>query len=690
MEISKTNLRNKEESLLITFHEVTNKIDDSFVGLKMRNNRVDFYYPETYDFNKTSIKDARKDILAILETIAIAKTRSNSNVKIESTLSKNEALPLVSFLWIINDYLKHGFFVNREKILKRNQKGRVDWKRTLNQQPIISDGNVIYNNLVVEVKNELDNLLVEIHKYCVKKSLDILGWLFRFNNTSFIKTIKVTDGLRKVYMNALRKELNNTFDDLKRIRLTHMLTIVEGLSDEENSNEIVYGVDSYEYIYEKMINSIFGNRDATKFNPSAYWLLKSEGFEPFKSSDLRPDTILIKDNVAYVLDAKFYRYGYTANREHLPETTSIQKQITYGDYIKNNKMGEEIQKIRNAFILPYNKNNNKLNINKTIEYLGYSKADYRKGQEEYEIVHSFLIDLKYVVLSWNKSSNLDIINSLINEIEHIQKTIIKAEKDKAYADNIVKISSRQVFEGGVLSSFNATINNKKLKESLDNNQILYVDGFFVINDKKYVELDGNKKHLTQYALRNMNECCLAFDNTENSNDNLPFSFCETCEARRKNTTKSIRMSDKHNKKIYLRAQEADLDRVVEDITYALELKSKLNGNFAYNLKVLMDDSGYNTPHSLYKQSTIDNHKITDFLNEKKRPKLEECVALCAVFDLHPIVSNHFLSSASYNLKSENSLQVQFYDFLINYCYGESLHEWNLKISAINQLEWQIP
>lgn len=47
----------------------------------------------------------------------------------------------------------------------------------------------------------------------------------------------------------------------------------EELSDDQNANEIVYGVDSYAYIFERMINSIFGNRDATKFNPSADWYL---------------------------------------------------------------------------------------------------------------------------------------------------------------------------------------------------------------------------------------------------------------------------------------------------------------------------------------------------------------------------------------------------------------------------------
>ena len=689
---SKANLMGKKDEIIIYYHTVTNKIDDSFVGLKMRNNRIDFYYPETFDFDKSTIENARKDILAILSTISIAKTHSNANVKIESNFSKNRALPILSFLWIIQDYLKNSFYINKEKILKKNQRGRVNWKRTLNGQPIISKGNVIYSDLVVEVKNELDNILVEIHKYCVKKSLDILGWLFRINNTSFIQIIPINDGLRNVYIDTLKKELDKTFDDVKKRRLIHMLTIVEGLDDDQNADELVYGVDSYDYIFERMINSIFGNRDATKFNPSANWYLKTDNYDSFKSSDLRPDTVLVHKNIAYVLDAKYYRYGFTADKHHLPETTSIQKQITYGDYIKQNKLSDEIKGVRNAFILPYNKNRNKLKLNNVLEYIGYSKANYRKGQQEYEIIHAFLIDLKYVINTWHKFNHKEDVDNLIKEIEEIQRTKIKEEKDNAYANNIVKIKEgEQTFEGGIYNSFFSAVNNKKLKESLDNHHILFVDDVFVINDKKYVEVEGNKRHLSLYAINHMDECCLAFDNSDDtSSENLPFSFCENCETRKKNKAKNITISNGHNQRIYLRAQDADIERVFEDLDEALNLQSQLNGTFGSNLKVLMDDTGFNTPNAVFKRSRIDNHKIKQFLNDEVKPSLRECVALCAAFELHPLVSYKFLESVGFNLKGSNSLQYQFYEFLIDYCYGEELKSWNLKIAKINHVEWQIP
>lgn len=686
-----TSLKTYNDELKIFYHKVTNKIDDSFVGIKIRNNQIDFYYPETYDFDETSLENNRNDVISILNTISIAKTHSGSDLKIESSFSNNEALPLLSYLWIIRDYLQFGFYINREKVFKKDVHGKVDWKRTLNQKPIVSNGNIIYNNLIVSVNDELDNLLVEIHKHCVKKSLDLLGWLFNINDSSFINVLPFQDDLKDLYIYALKKELSKTFDDKKKERLEHMLSIIEGLSEDEKANEVVYGVDSYAYIYERMINSIFGNREAAEFNPSAQWFLKINN-DSFKSSDLRPDTIMIKNNIAYVLDAKFYRFGFTSSKDDLPETTSIQKQITYGDYIKNNKVGKDILKIRNAFLLPYNMNNNKFNLHNIIEYLGYAKTDYRKGIDDHEIIHAFLIDLKFVINNWNNNNSFNVIKDLVEQIESIQNTIIKSQKEKEYKESIVPINDKQSFKGSILSSFYATMYNQKLKDSLAKEQILYVEGFFVINDKKYVDLKDNKLSLTSYALNNMNECCLVFDSEEVKIPvpvGVETPFCENCEVRKKIKTNKINPSSEHNKKVFIRANDSDIERVIINNKEALDLIKTLVGSPGEILKKLMDDNGF-TVHSLYVETSIDNKKISQYVKDISKPSLKHCVAFCAAFDLYPIVSHHFLKSMGYDLQSSHSENEQFYDFLITYCSGEELHDWQVKIANTGHLEWQIP
>lgn len=404
----------------LVLHSVTGKVDDSFVGIKIKNNKIDFYYPESYNLTdyKLDFKRFRTDILAILGTIKIAKTLSLNKAKIESSLS-NDNFAILSYLWIIKDYLSNGFYVNREKVLKKNQRGRINWKRTLQSQPIVSNKNLIYKDVVVEVRNDLDNIIVDIHKYCVKKSIEFIGWLFNLSS----KTIEIkpfNSAIKKQYIHALKSEIDKSFDDYKKLRLNHMLKVLEGLDGDNNNDEFVYGVDSYYYIYERMINSIFGNQEDLKdFNPKANWYLVNNDFHKIQSSELRPDSILIdeKSKIAYILDAKYYRYGTTNDVSDLPETTSIQKQITYGDYLKKNGK-VKVEDIRNAFILPYNMYNNKFNTSELIHYIGFSMAEWKDNDSnKYESIYSFLVDTKHVILYWNKVNHENDVNNLISLIE---------------------------------------------------------------------------------------------------------------------------------------------------------------------------------------------------------------------------------------------------------------------------------
>ena len=75
------------------------------------------------------------------------------------------------------------------------------------------------------------------------------------------------------------------------------MNVISGLDTNENNDEFVYGVDSYYYIYERMIDSIFGNtKDMRDFNPTAKWQLVRNNYKETKSSDLRPDTIIVTDD----------------------------------------------------------------------------------------------------------------------------------------------------------------------------------------------------------------------------------------------------------------------------------------------------------------------------------------------------------------------------------------------------------
>ena len=415
----------------------TNEENNAFVGVRIRNDSIEFHYPESYDLSGvedvSTIKDIkafRRDMIDILHTISLAKTRSSSMKRTENGVSSSKNFTLMSYLWIIRDFISNGIYRNTEKIYRNNAKGKINWKKTLATQPIISNGNIIYNNLVVEVNNDCDTIITDAHRLCVYDSVRNIGWLFGINEKA-VYVPSPTASLIKKYVNTIKSEIKKTFDDAKKLRLTHMLKVLSGVDDSKQVAEIVYGVDKYHYIYERMVDAIFGNViDITKYNPNASWFIMkgNSSYEEKEASSLRPDTVRIDPypktylfdsttKTAYVLDAKFYRYGTTGNPNDLPETTSIQKQITYATHIETNiKQIERIDGIHNAFVLPYNKNNNIFGFSNNLEYIGFSKANWLSATDE-NVVHAFLMDTKHLISSWSQGNCKEDIDKLISDIE---------------------------------------------------------------------------------------------------------------------------------------------------------------------------------------------------------------------------------------------------------------------------------
>lgn len=417
---------NNEKKIIL--HSVTNEEHNSFVGLRIKNGEIHFHYPESYDLSdKNDKKLFRYDVINIIRTISLAKSKTATNNLSDNGVHQSEQFALMSYLWIIRDYLSNGYYRNSEKIYNVNGKGKINWKKTLDTQPIISNGNVIYNSVVVEVRNDCDDVITEAHRWCVFDSVRKIGWLFGLSEKS-VFVPKTADSVIKRYIRAIRTELKRTFDDVKKARLNHMLKVLMGVDDSDRTKEIVYGVDKYHYVYERMVDYIFSNiDDITKYNPNAKWYLKKNAFMPKEASSLRPDTILLDtrlngDKVAYVLDAKFYRFGTTGKESDLPTTTSIQKQITYGDnIICNLQEKENIKQVYNAFVMPYNKHNNIFDYKENLEYVGYSEANWRNDKLSHTRICAFLLDTKHLVSTWSHGNSEEDVKKLIDEIGRATK-----------------------------------------------------------------------------------------------------------------------------------------------------------------------------------------------------------------------------------------------------------------------------
>lgn len=395
---------------------VSNSKQCGSVGLKIEDNKFKFVFPPKYvvdEQNKQGIDDFKQDIFKLLELIQKYKQNDID----ENNLNEKSEIPLYAMLWLVSDFLQHGLYKEVEASKKIQNSGKINWKQTIKKcRPFLDeDNNIFYNKFVInEVKLKQDDYFVEIQEYCIKKSINLIGWYF---NLQYEKCEEKSNQEINEYLTFLKLILLNTFFDYKKQLVLNMISVLEELCDENstfNKNEIF--TDKFEIVFENLIVDIFSiKRDLLKFfYPSSTWF--SVDGEKKERSYLRPDAIDFSGENVYILDAKNYSYGYDENVGTLPETSSVQKQITYAQYlktnyeqikdkmVKNNKqiMLQNIDKIYNFFILPTYKANLKNCAIKDdedcyIKYIGHFVPDWCGCEKTFEKIHTLLVDLKTLV-----------------------------------------------------------------------------------------------------------------------------------------------------------------------------------------------------------------------------------------------------------------------------------------------------
>ena len=108
-----------------------------------------------------------------------------------------------------------------------------------------------------------------------------------------------------------------------------MLNIISQTDDKFGDNfNNAFGVNRFEYVWEGMIDYVFGEENKDEFFPHAKWHIVKDNGYTVESSALEPDTIMLQNGKCYILDAKYYNYAISWNPNALPASSSIE--ITNG------------------------------------------------------------------------------------------------------------------------------------------------------------------------------------------------------------------------------------------------------------------------------------------------------------------------------------------------------------------------
>lgn len=413
-----------------------NSYSDKFVGLKYFNSSLKIYFPVGYrKADENDEKELRSDVLLLIKILRSFGEKDEN--LLSSPNFKNQdfvAFPINAYIFIIKDFLSNGYYSKKETVYKKNCCGKINWSKTIKQtRPQIIDDQAFYFDFISQKNSYSENeLIAKIHKFCVYECFSKLGFLF----TNFMPQKSEIKLNKPLFISSIRKAASETFNENTLLLFKNMIDVLNFLDSSNEEKNFIYGTKNFHHIWESLVDSAFGESDKEKFYPKVYWKLNGEkdaydfsGDE--KRNSLRPDTIMIQNRgkqgqKIFVLDSKYYRYGVTGIKNHLPSSESIVKQLAYAEYIEKeeSKIPKKVKQhftqnsIFNAFIMPSDLQEE----NYKMKTIGFASADFVLPQSATETkkswhkIYGILLDTK--TLMQNHAKNDKSIEELASVIEN--------------------------------------------------------------------------------------------------------------------------------------------------------------------------------------------------------------------------------------------------------------------------------
>ena len=358
------------------------------------------------------------NLIGVLSSLGYANESFIQKQKV--THNENVVFPIHAYLYLIKDFLSNGYYFEKEVVYEKSTHGKANWTKTVKQvKPFLQDSRIFYTEFITrKIEHNENQLISQIHQYCVWESFSKIGWLF----SSFIPVKPRIKFNKSLFLSIIKSKVSQTFNEKTILLFNYMIDVIEFLDKSCETKNFTYGTNEFEYIWEMMVDSVFGEKNKTKYYPHCYWEIEGKEYSSdqieFRHSSLRPDTIMITDKGSenqriFVLDSKYYKYGESKKLNHLPMSGSIIKQIAYAEYIENKENIGELNKskaIYNAFIMPFESKNSK-----NMKFVGSAKADYKIGDKSYYNIKAILIDTKF--LMENYVHNDKMIKELADLIE---------------------------------------------------------------------------------------------------------------------------------------------------------------------------------------------------------------------------------------------------------------------------------
>jgi hypothetical protein len=400
---------------------VNQNSNESFVGIKADSEEVKVCFPLGYNL-PTDEQDLRRDILHLISVLSEFNERKEDVMATQGLETAQQVdFPMQAYIEVINYFMEqNAYYTEKEPKYKNGDRGKIAWSRTLRtKRPLIqSNGIPAYTDYIVRCLSPNDkNMITQIHKYCVYESFSKIGWLF----TPYLPEQPTIPRNDKMFLMVLREKLANTYNDKDKRLFSAMVAMIEFIDVKTTNRQFYFGTNRFEYVWEKLINRVFGIKNKSDYYPHTYWNIR--GGRRRKNAALEPDTIMIYEGKIYVIDAKYYKFGVTGDSGDMPESSDISKQITYGEYVYNKVCSKSENGnnplVYNAFLVPFasGEENNSFMSQEVMLNAGEAISDWKENEFEYERVQGILIDTRYLMYHYvgKTTKQMEMLAEIIEE-----------------------------------------------------------------------------------------------------------------------------------------------------------------------------------------------------------------------------------------------------------------------------------
>lgn len=304
-------------------HVNKNGEGDSFVGVKADTDDAMIYFPMGYQLPAND-DQLREDINNLFGVLAAFMKEDLVIEESKFAAPRTVDFPMHAYLKIIRQFLRSGgrYYMETDPRYITDTKGNVSWARTVREQkPLVQrNGSLVFTSMTVRSNTPNANKqITQIHRYCVYEAFEKMGWLY----VPFMPEKPGPHPGVKESIAILTSKLAATHNDQEQELFAAMRDLLRYKDERNSEKQYIFGTDYFDRVWEKMIDRAFGIENKEEYFPKTRWFLD---YGPVKEKKpLIPDSIMIYNGKTYVLDAKFYRYGYSGNPEHLPNGQDINK-----------------------------------------------------------------------------------------------------------------------------------------------------------------------------------------------------------------------------------------------------------------------------------------------------------------------------------------------------------------------------